>query len=424
MRVHAIVIAVILIVLSAASFWFLSSKDAHDAAGMAPAGGGLPVTALTIEASPLDLYETLPGRTSAYKFAEIRPQVSGIITQRMFDEGSMVEAGQQLYQIDPAAYQAAYNSAQATLKKARANVKAAEAKAVRYAELVIIEAVSKQEYDDVVAALDQAHADVAIGEAAVATAKVNLDYTKVYAPIAGRIGKSTVTQGALVTAGQAQPLATITQLDPIYVDMTQSSKDLMQLRDLNATGPDQKATVSLSIDATGQEYPHPGTLEFSEVAVDETTSTVKLRATFPNPDQLLLPGLFVKASVKKSHMDNALLVPQRAAMRGPDGNLMVWVIGTDGTVNPRPIQTVREVGDQWLVSGGLNAGETIALDSFQKMQPGMPVTAMPADAPAVTQDSMPPAPETPEQDMPEDNTAPDESTDDAQPDMQLNKEKE
>lgn len=380
MRIHIIIIAALVVILSAGSFWFFSARDAQNAASMAPAAGGLPVTALTITSQPLDLYETLPGRTTAFKIAEIRPQVNGIITERLFEEGSMVEEGQQLYQIDPAPYKAAYNSALATLKKAKANVKSVEAKAVRYAELVIIEAVSKQEYDDIVAALDQAHADVAIGEAAVSSAKINLDYTKVYAPISGRIGKSTVTQGALVTAGQTQALATVTQLDPIYVDMTQSSKELLGLRDMNALNAEQKTPVKLSLDATGEGYPHIGELQFSEVAVDETTGTVKLRATFPNPEQILLPGLFVKASVKKETMDNALLVPQRAAMRGPDGTLMVWVIAADGIVNPRPVQTVRAVDDQWLLSEGLQSGDVIAMDNFQKMQPGMTVTPVPADA--------------------------------------------
>jgi len=380
MRIHIFIIATLVIIVAAGSYWFVGHKAAQDAANMNPAaGGGLPVTALTIHGRTLDLYETLPGRTSAYKIAEIRPQVTGIITERLFEEGSLVKKGQQLYQIDPAPYQAAYNSTLATLKKAQANVKSVEAKAVRYTELVIVEAVSKQEYDDVVAALDQAHADVAVAQAAVADAKVSLDYTKVYAPIDGRIGKSNFTQGALVTAGQAQPMATITQLDPIYVDMTQSSNDLVQLRNINNNDTDHKLPVELTLDATGKTYPHKGTLEFSEVTVDETTGMVKLRAVMPNPDELLLPGLFVKANIKNDTMANALLVPQRATTRGPDGTLMVWVIGNDGTVNPRPVQTVKEIGDEWLLSGGLQDGETIAIDSFQKMQPGMPVTAVPAE---------------------------------------------
>jgi membrane fusion protein (multidrug efflux system) len=394
MKIHFIIIAAIVVILSAGSYFFLGSKDAENAAGQAPAaGGGLPVTAMTVEAKPLDIFESLPGRTAAYKVAEIRPQVGGIITERLFEEGSLVKEGDQLYQIDPASYKAAYNSAVATLKKAQANVKSVQAKAVRYTELVIIEAVSKQEYDDVVASLDQAHADVAIGEAAVATAKVNLDYTKVYAPISGRIGKSNYTQGALVTANQTDALATITQLDPMYVDMTQSSKDVIRLRETYAANKEQGTPVKLTIDASGEEYAHEGLLQFSEVTVDETTGMVKMRAEFPNPDQILLPGLFVKASIKQGSQENAILVPQRAASRGPDGNLMVWVIGADGMVNPRPIKAEREIGDQWLVTEGLASGETIALDSFQKMQPGMPVTAIPEGAAAPEQGGMgaPPA---------------------------------
>ncbi len=382
------IFAALLFVSVAVGTWYVMDRQAQDAAQQQPAaggpGGGLPVTAMTVESNSIDIFEELPGRTAAYKIAEIRPQVGGIITERLFEEGSLVKEGQQLYQIDATPYKAAHNSALATLKKAQANVKATQAKAVRYAELVIIEAVSKQEYDDVVAALDQAQADVAIGNAAVASAKVNLDYTKVYAPISGRIGKSTITQGALVTANQAEPLATITQLDPIYVDVNQSSADVMRLRQNAALeSVAEKSPVSVTVDGSGQAYPHTGTLEFSEVTVEETTGMVKLRATVPNPDQVLLPGLFVKAKIKQGSEDNAILVPQRAANRSADGTLTVWVIGADGTVNPRPIETKREIGDQWLVSGGLQAGEKIALDSFQKMQPGMPVTPVdPAAAPA------------------------------------------
>ncbi len=378
------IIAAILFVTVAAGTWYVMDRQAG-VADTAPAagapGGALPVTAMTVESNNMDIFEELPGRTAAFKIAEIRPQVSGIVTERLFEEGTLVEQGQQLYQIDPTPYKAAHNSALATLKKAQANVKATQAKAVRYAELVIIDAVSKQEYDDVVAALDQAQADVAIGNAAVASAKVDLDYTKVYAPISGRIGKSTITQGALVTAGQAEPLATITQLDPIYVDVSQSSADVMRLRQNAALeNVAEKSPVTISIDSSGEAYPHAGTLEFSEVTVDETTGMVKLRATIPNPEQVLLPGLFVKAKIKQGSEDNAILIPQRAANRGPDGSLMVWVIGPDGMVNPLPIQTKREIGDQWLVSGGLQPGEKIALDSFQKMPPGMPVTPVDPNA--------------------------------------------
>lgn len=379
------IIAVLLFIIVAAGTWFFLDKKA-EMGGMQPGAGGpqgmmMEVTAMMVEANEIDIFEELPGRTAAFKIAEIRPQVSGIVTDRLFEEGALVEKGQQLYQIDPTPYKAEYNSALATLKKAQANVKATQAKAVRFAELVLIEAVSKQEYDDVVAALDQAQADVAIGNAAVASAKVNLDYTKVYAPISGRIGKSTITQGALVTANQAEPLATITQLDPIYVDVNQSSTDIMRLRQHAGLDEAEKSPVSITIDGTGEAYPHPGTLEFSEVTVDESTGMVKLRVTVPNPDQLLLPGLYVKAKIKQGSESNAMLVPQRAANRGPDGSLVVWVIGTDGIVNPRPIQASREIGDQWLVSGGLQSGEKIALDSFQKMQPGMPVKPVDPAAP-------------------------------------------
>lgn len=337
-------------------------------------GQALPVSAKTLAMETVVHSEQLPGRTTAFKVAEIRPQVSGVIMERSFVEGGEVKEGQQLYQIDPAIYRANYESALADLQRARANVKSVQAKEERYAELVEIDAVSRQEYDDIEAELATARADIAVAQANVKTAKVNLDYTKVYSPISGRIGKSAVTEGALVTANQAELLARVTQLDPIYVDMNQSSTDLMRIR--NELGEEQDVPVTLVLD-NGDEYAHEGTLQFSEVTVDATTGTVQLRALFPNPDRVLLPGLFVQAFVQLGKQEH-ILVPQKAAIRDKDGNLSVWVIGADSTVNPRVIQVSKEYKDQWIVTSGVNAGEQIVTEGFQKIQPGMKVQPTPA----------------------------------------------
>lgn len=344
------------------------------------------VTAVTLERQTVDVSEEFPGRTSAYAVAEIRPQVSGIILQRLFTEGSQVKKGQQLYQIDPAPFQAAYNSAKATLTKAEAVVKTTEAKSTRYEELVKIEAISKQEYDDIVASRAQALADVGMAKAELERARINLNYTKVYAPISGRISKSSVTPGALVDAQQTTALASITQLDPIYVDITQPSEDMQRLRMALKGKDEQKVTL---IYKNGIEYDIKGDLQFTDITVDPTTSAVQMRALFHNPDADLLPGLFVRARLDLTR-DDALLVPQKATTRTPDGSLTVWVIGADGTANPTPIKTERSIKDQWLVTDGVTDGDQIVLEGIQKLQPGAKVTvAKPKDAPEQ------PKPETP-----------------------------
>ncbi len=357
------------------AFWPFGSKQG----GPDGKGQAVPVTVMRMQTEKTTLHEELPGRIVAFKVAEIRPQVGGIVTNRLFEEGSDVKQGQQLYQIDPAPYQAAYDSAKANLSKAEANVLSVSAKSARYEELVKIEAVSKQDYDDIRASLSQANADVAIAKAAMAQAKISLNYTKVYAPISGRIGKSSVTTGALVTASQPEALAQITQLDPVYVDMTQSSAQMMRMRAHLEDG--KEAPVALFLEGEKTPYAHEGKLQFTEVTVDPTTGSVLLRALFPNPDGTLLPGLFVRAQIKLKEEDS-LLVPQKAATRSPDGSLSVWVVDGENKVAPRPVSAEKAIGDKWLVKDGVQVGDIIVLEGFQKITPGATVmSAFEGEAP-------------------------------------------
>lgn len=336
----------------------------------------------------------LAGRTSAYLIAEVRPQVNGIIQKRLFTEGADVKAGEVLYQIDPATYQAAYNSAKAALARTEANLMPARLKAERYQELVKINAVSQQDYDDANAALKQAEADVEAGKAALETSRINLAYTRVTAPISGRIGRSTVTDGALVTANQPAALATIQQLSSMYVDVTQSSSELLKLKRNLASGllknsGAAEAKVSLLLE-DGSVYPLPGTLKFSEVTVDQSTGSITVRAVFPNPKQVLLPGMFVRAVLEEGVIEQAILVSQRGITRNPAGNAMVMLVGAEEKVEPRVIKVVRTVGDNWLVSEGLKTGDRVILEGLQKARPGTPVKAVPFGsrpeaAPAVAQ---------------------------------------
>src|SRR5512143_444772 len=306
------------------------------------------VGVVVIQPERVALTTELAGRTSASLIAEVRPQVGGIIQKRLFTEGADVKAGEVLYQIDPAAYQAAYSSAKAALARAEANLIPARLKSERYKELVKINAVSQQDYDDATAALKQAEADVEAGKAALETARINLAYTRVTAPISGRIGRSTVTNGALVTASQPAALATIQQLSSIYVDVTQSSAELLKLKQnlasglLKNSGPAQ-AKVRLLLE-DGSAYPLPGILKFSEVTVDQSTGSVTLRAIFPNPRQTLLPGMFVRTIMEEGVSEHAILVPQRGVTRNPDGSAMVMLVGSEDKVEPRPIKVLRTVG--------------------------------------------------------------------------------
>lgn len=324
------------------------------------------VLALKIAKQNVDDFEEMPGRTSAYRFAEIRPQVDGIIIKRLFIEGSKVEKGQQLYQIDPAPYLATYDSAKADLQKTIANFEAIKAKNIRFKKLIEVEAVSKQEFDDVKASLAAAQADVAIAKAVVQKAKIYLDYTKVLAPISGNIGKSVVTEGSLVSANQVQILATITQLDPIYVDLEKSSEDLAQFKNEIAGRNNVSADLYLS---DGTIYPHSGVLQFSEVNIDPSTSSVSLRALFDNPEQTLLPGSFVKVRIKTS-TQNAILVPQKAVVRGADGSSSVWIVDEKNQVKPTSITTVKAIGNNWLISEGLKEGDAVVIEGLQKIAPG------------------------------------------------------
>ena len=358
-------------------------------------GGGAPpaeVSIQTIEPQAVDFTRELPGRTSSYKVAEIRPQVNGIILKRMFEEGSDVTEGQQLYQIDPAIYQAAYNSAQADLMKAEANAKSIVAQNGRYAELVKIGGISKQEYDNVRASLAQSQADIAIAKAAVATAKINLDFTKVFSPISGRVGKSIVTEGALVTQNQTAALATVQQLDPIFVDVTQSSAELLKLRrDLAAKGViAPKLPVTLFIEGDTEPFDQKGEIQFSDVSVDETTGSVQLRILFPNPKNELLPGMFVRAKISQSQEENAVLVSQKAVTRNPDGSAVVMLVGEGDKVVPQPVKVTEAVNDQWLVTEGLKKGDRVIVEGIMKVKPGVVVKPVEAGA---ADPKMPAAPE-------------------------------
>ncbi|NJA87665.1 efflux RND transporter periplasmic adaptor subunit [Rhodocyclus tenuis] len=343
------------------------------------------VGVLKIEAEPLRLTTELAGRTVPYLVSEVRPQVGGIIQTRLFTEGGEVKAGQPLYQINPNTYQATFDSAKASLEKAEANLDSTRNKASRYEELVAIKAVSRQDYDDSQSALKQAQAEVAMARAALDTARVNLAYTRVVSPIAGRIGRSTVTPGALVTANQDASLATVQQLDPIYVDVTQSSADLLRLRQEFASGKlkrsgDSHAVVKLLLE-DGSTYALDGKLQFSDITVDKGTGTITLRAVFPNPKGELLPGMYVRALLEEGVDEQAILAPQRAVTRDTKGNPTALVVGANGTAELRTLTTRRVVGDKWLVSDGLKAGDTLIVDGLQKIAPGAPVKAVPLVTP-------------------------------------------
>ena len=324
-----------------------------------------------------EVYTTaLAGRIASFQVAEVRPQVGGILQQRLFTEGADVKAGQALYQIDPATYEAALDSAQAALMKAEANVTPARLKAERFRELLAIKAVSKQEYDDAQAAFKQAEADVAVNRAAVKTARINLEYTKVRSPISGRIGKSAFTPGALVTANQAQALTSVRQLDPVYVDITQSSQDLLRLRAQFTNGElrsaAEEAPVRLKLE-NGAMYPHEGRLQFTDVSVDESTGMVSLRALFPNPEHILLPGMYVRAVIAEGVDENALLVPQRALRRDPKGQASVLLVDGGGKVDVRQVAVGPTVGDSWQALSGVKPGDRVIVEGGQNVRPGMSV---------------------------------------------------
>jgi len=344
-----------------------------------PAGATLPppppeVGVVVIQPQRVALTTELAGRTAAYLVAEVRPQVNGIVQKRLFTEGSDVKAGQVLYQIDPATYRATHASARAALSKAEAVLVSARLKSERYRELVKINAVSQQDHDDAHAALKQAEADVESAKAALESARINLAYTKVTAPISGRIGRSLITTGALMTANQATSLATIQQLSPVYVDITQSSADLLRLKRALASGElkgggQGQARVKLLLE-DGTSYPQEGVLKFSDVTVDQSTGSVTLRSVFPNPKQLLLPGMYVRAIIEEGISEQAILAPQRGVSRNPAGNATALVVGADGKVESRILKISRTIGDSWLVNEGLKTGDRLIVEGTQKAKVG------------------------------------------------------
>lgn len=335
------------------------------------------VGVVTLKNEPLKITTELPGRTSAFRVAEVRPQVSGIILKRNFEEGTDIKAGVSLYQIDPATYQAAYDSAKGDLAQAQANAHVAQLTIKRYKPLLGTKYISQQDYDTAAATAAQTAAAVQATQANVETARINLAYTKVTSPISGRIGKSSVTEGALVSSGQTTALATVQQLDPMYVDVTQSSDDFLRLRAELESGQlkqnDGKANVTLLMQ-NGNAYTQTGTLEFSDVTVDETTGSITLRAIFPNPDHRLLPGMFVRARLDEGTNPTALLVPQQGVTRTPTGQATAMVVGADNKVEVRNITANQAFGDKWLVTDGLKEGDRVITVGLQRAKPGAQVT--------------------------------------------------
>ena len=355
------------------------------ACGKGPSGppqqGPVEVGTVTVNPEKVVLTTELPGRTSPYLVAEVRPQVNGLIRERAFEEGSNVKAGALLYQIDPAPYQAAYDQAKAALAMAEANVPAARLRAERLKGLVEIRATGRQNYDDAMAALQQAEASVAASREAVESARINLSYTPIRAPIPGRTGKSSVTVGALVTAYQPVPLAVVQQLDPTYVDVTQSSADLLRLRRSLESGRLKRSGESWSrvklILEDDKVYSREGKLKFRDVTVDPTTGSVSLRMVFPNPDGVLLPGMFVRAIVEEGVNEEAILAPQQGVTRDQKGNPYALVAGKDGKAEQRMLTLDRTIGDRWLVTKGLAAGDQVIVDGLQRIRPGADVKGVP-----------------------------------------------
>ncbi|WP_420804657.1 efflux RND transporter periplasmic adaptor subunit [Tolumonas lignilytica] len=372
------------LVLLASALLLAGCKPSADQPSSSMAAHTPEVNVIELKPQEITLHTQLPGRTSAYRVAEVRPQVGGIILKRLFREGSDVKAGQTLYQIDPASYEASLASAKASYDRALATEKSARIKAERYRSLIKTKGVSQQDFDDADASWQQAKADVASARAAVDTAKINLNYTKVAAPISGRIGKSSVTEGALVTAQQTTALTTIQQLDPLYVDVSQSSSDLLKLKRALASGQlesagAQAAKVNLLFD-DGSRYTETGKLQFSDVTVDTSTGSVTVRAIFPNHDLQLLPGMFVRAELGEAALHDAILVPQLAVSHDPKGNATVLLVNAKNQVEQHPFETVRTVGNNWLVKSGLKAGDKIIVSGTQKVTAGVTVKASVVDA--------------------------------------------
>jgi membrane fusion protein (multidrug efflux system) len=349
-----------------------------------PTAVAVEVGVVTISTQDVKLQTELPGRTVAFQTAEIRPQVGGIIVKRQFTEGGAVSAGDALYQIDPASFAATVQSAKASVAKAEADLQQAKAKASRYQQLIKQRLVSQQDFDEIQANFQQRQAEVAAAKAQLTSAQIQLDYSSIKAPISGQISKSSVTAGALVSAGQATALATIAQLDPIYVEVTQSSAELLKLKKSLASGAlgQGSSNVRLTLE-DGSQYPLPGQLQFAEVTVDASTGSVVLRAQFANPQQLLLPGMYVRATIDSAVKSAAVLAPQRGISRNAKGEATAMVVNKAGVAELRLVNASRTVGDQWLIETGLNAGEQLIVEGLQKIRPGSPVKAVPFQ-PAMT----------------------------------------
>lgn len=350
----------------------------------ASAPKAVPVGVITLKSQALTLKKELPGRINAFQIAEIRPQVSGIVQSRLFTEGKRVEKGESLYQINPDTFKAQLAVSEAAVASAKASIASSKSKATRFNELLKIQAVSQLDFDEADAAYKQAVAALLTAKAQLQTAQINLDYSHVSSPISGQISKSSVTVGALVSANQSTALATVTQLDPIYVDLTQSSNELTRLKKALATG-------ALTVDAANQTdveltmedgsiYPHKGTLQFSEVTVDPSTGSVTLRAQFPNPENLLLPGMYARASIIEGVVGDAILVPQRGVSRNSKGEPTAMVVNKDNKVESRVLQVDRTIGSNWLVTGGVIAGDKLIIEGLQKIRPGSTVTVEEAES--------------------------------------------
>jgi len=352
------------------------SGGGRDGATNAPAPE---VTVVTLKTGPVELRRELPGRVSARLVAEVRPQVGGVVRKVLFTEGSLVKAGQTLYALDDRVFQAAYQSAKAAELKAEATLEVARLSASRGSELIKSQMISAQDNDNLQAALKQAEAELAAARAAAESSRLNLEFTRIVAPIGGRVGKSSITEGALVVANQSEALATVQQIDQVYVDVTQSSNEWLQLRrNLGVERTRQGGrNVTLRLE-DGSNYAHEGVLQFADVTVDRTTGSFLLRALVPNPEGLLMPGTYVTATIIEGTIANGLLVPQQGVTRDPKGNATALVVGGDGKVESRALSVTRTVADQWLVSDGLRAGERVIIEGLQKVQPGMSVRAVEA----------------------------------------------
>jgi len=369
----------LIIVIAAAGAGYLA-WDRPSQANQTPQAAARPapeVAVVTMQEKSVSLTSELPGRTAVYQVAEIRPQVGGIIKKRAFTEGTEVKAGDLLYQIDPATYEVAVAQAKAAVAQAKAELEPARLKAVRYRDLIRSKAVSQQDHDEAQAALALAEANVAAAQAQLEAARIDLERTRVVSPIGGRIGRSSITAGALVTANQADAMAKVQQLDPIYVDLTQSNVELLRLKRALASGSIQSAgeagnRVSLTLE-DGSAYPLQGTLQLAEASVDQSTGTVTLRAVFPNPDRDLLPGMYVRAQIEEGVLAQALLIPQQAVTRNAKGEAQALVVDAQDTVVLRKLELAQAIGGDWVVRQGLAAGDRVVVEGLQKAKPGMQV---------------------------------------------------